>query len=115
MKTLHLLPLLLLPALGHAQSHSIDGSTIDGGGGTSTGGVYQVSGTLGQPDASGPMTNGPDSLVGGFWALPILVPTPGAPLLSIPFTHHASRFTSAFARRTSSGVVVRRNNAGAGG
>jgi hypothetical protein len=31
--------------------YSLDGQTIDGGGGTSTGGVYSVSGTLGQPDA----------------------------------------------------------------
>ena len=34
-----------------AQSYSIDWFTIDGGGGTSTGGVFAVSGTLGQPDA----------------------------------------------------------------
>jgi hypothetical protein len=31
--------------------YSIDWSTIDGGGGTSTGGVYSVTGTIGQPDA----------------------------------------------------------------
>ena len=30
----------------HAQSYSIDWFTIDGGGGTSTGGVYSVSGTI---------------------------------------------------------------------
>jgi len=30
-----------------AQSYSINWSTIDGGGGTSTGGVYTVSGTVG--------------------------------------------------------------------
>jgi hypothetical protein len=34
-----------------AQSYSIDWFTIDGGVGTSTGGVYSVSGTIGQPDA----------------------------------------------------------------
>jgi hypothetical protein len=33
----------------NAQSYSIDGSTVDGGGGSSTGGVYGVSGTIGQP------------------------------------------------------------------
>src|SRR5437899_2475559 len=42
---------LLLATSAHAQSYSIDWFTIDGGGGTSTGGVYQVSGTVGQPDA----------------------------------------------------------------
>ncbi|MFN3409754.1 MAG: hypothetical protein ACK45B_12210, partial [Limisphaerales bacterium] len=38
--------------------YSIPWQTIDGGGGTSTGGVYRVTGTIGQPDASGPMTSG---------------------------------------------------------
>jgi len=37
-----------------AQSYAIDWFTIDGGGGTSTGGAYTVSGTVGQPDASRP-------------------------------------------------------------
>ena len=66
-----------------AQPYSIDWFTIDGGGGTTTGGVYSVSGTIGQPDAGGPMTNGQYSLAGGFWALPIAVQTPGAPTLRI--------------------------------
>jgi hypothetical protein len=56
---------------------------VAGGGGTSTGGVHAVSGTIGQPEAGGPMTNGPYSLVGGFWAMPTLVQTPGAPTLHI--------------------------------
>jgi hypothetical protein len=67
----------------HAQNQSIDWFKIAGGGGTSTGGGYFVSGTIGQHDAGGPMTNGPYSLIGGFWALPILVQTPGAPTLYI--------------------------------
>jgi hypothetical protein len=61
----------------------INWHTIDGGGGTSTGGVYCVSGTIGQPDASRPMTNGQYAITSGFWALPQAVQTPGAPLLSI--------------------------------
>ena len=65
--------------------YSLDWSTIDGGGGTSTGGVFTVSGTIGQPDAGGPMTGGNFSLTGGFWAL-YAVQTPGAPLLSIART-----------------------------
>jgi hypothetical protein len=48
---------LLLSMSVHAQSYSIDWSTIDGGGGTSTGGVYSLSGSIGQPDASNAMTN----------------------------------------------------------
>ena len=63
--------------------YSIDWSTIDGGGGTSTGGVYSVSGTIGQPDAGAPLTGGNYSLTGGFWSLLSVVQTEGAPLLSI--------------------------------
>ena len=69
-----------------AQSYAIDWHTIDGGGGTSAGGVYSRSGTIGQHDAGGPMTGGAYSLTGGFWALPFAVQTPGAPTLTIvPF------------------------------
>ena len=71
--------------LACAQSFSIDWYTVDGGGGTSTGGVFTVSGTIGQPDAGGPLTGGNFSLTGGFWAL-YAVQTPGAPLLSIGLT-----------------------------
>src|ERR1017187_274191 len=51
-----------------AESYSIDWSTIDGGGGVSTGGVYQVNGTIGQPDAGAAMTGGNYSVSGGFWS-----------------------------------------------
>src|ERR1051326_5211845 len=68
-----------------AQSYSIDWSTIDGGGGTSTGGVYSGSGTVGQPDA-GKMSGGNFSLTGGFWSLLSVVQSPGAPLLAITIT-----------------------------
>ena len=41
--------------------------TADGGGGTSSGGNYSLSGTIGQPDA-GPVLSGPGyQLSGGFW------------------------------------------------
>ena len=70
-------------ATANAQSYAIDWFTIDGGGGTSTGGVFSVSGTIGQPDAGGPMVGGSYSLEGGFWALPIVVQTPNTPTLSI--------------------------------
>ena len=64
-------------------NYTIDWYTIDGGGGTSTGGTYQVSGTIGQPDASGAMTGGNYSLTGGFWSLIAAVQTGGAPTLYI--------------------------------
>src|ERR1017187_6815621 len=75
----------LLPAGALAQSYSIDWYKVSGGGGTSTGGVYSVSGTIGQQDAGGPMTGGNYSLYGGFWAL-YAVQTPGAPALAIQLT-----------------------------
>lgn len=79
-----LLLCLVLTAPASAQSYSITKFVIAGGGGlNSTGGVYAVSGTIGQADASGPLSGGPYTLVGGFWALPSVVQTPGAPLLSV--------------------------------
>ena len=42
-----------------------------------------VSGTIGQPDAGGPMTGGTYSLTGGFWALISVLQTPGAPTLCV--------------------------------
>jgi len=74
---------LALAADASAQSYSIDWHTIDGGGGTSTGRVYSVSGTIGQPDAGLPMTNDQYSVTGGFWALPTAVQTTNAPMLMI--------------------------------
>ena len=77
---------LLFTTNAHAQ-YSIDWFTIDDGGGTSTGGVYSVSGTIGQPDANQPpMSGGNYSLAGGFWSLLSVVQSPGAPQLSITLT-----------------------------
>ena len=74
---------LLLAITVRAQPYSIGWFTIDGGGGTSTGGVFSVSGTIGQHDVGGPMTNGQYSVTGGFWALPLTVQVAGAPMLTI--------------------------------
>jgi hypothetical protein len=84
----------MLPLIStFAQSYSIDWYKIAGGGGTSTGGVYSVSGTIGQHDASGPMTGGNYSLTGGFWALISVVQTPGAPTL---FISHAGNTVTVY-------------------
>ena len=74
-----------LAALASAASaqYAIDWHKIAGGGGTSTNGQYSLSGTIGQHDAGGPMTNGPYSVSGGFWVLPVVIQTPGAPTLVI--------------------------------
>jgi hypothetical protein len=73
-----------LTAQASAQSFNIDWFTIDGGGGTSVGDSYSLSGSIGQSDA-GTMSGGGFSLEGGFWAV-AAVQTPGAPLLTIRHT-----------------------------
>lgn len=55
-------------------------STIDGGGGRSTGGVYTLTGTIGQPDAAW-SSGGDYELLGGF--------LPGGPLCFVDFEHFA--------------------------
>lgn len=54
-----------------AQNYDVSWWTIDGGGGTSTGGSYALSGTIGQPEA-GVMNGGSYTLAGGFWGLELL-------------------------------------------
>jgi len=77
---------LFTPTTLQAQQYSIDWFTVDGGGGTSTGSVYSMSGTIGQPDAAAqPMTGENYSLIGGFWSV-IAVSVPGAPNLKIVLT-----------------------------
>ena len=73
----------LLLAISAGAEYALDWSKIAGGGGSSTGSVYAVSGTIGQADAGGPMTNGQYALTGGFWALPELVQSTDAPTLHI--------------------------------
>lgn len=87
MKALKLALLLAAAACSSAfaQSYSIDWFTIDGGGGTSTGGVYSVSGTIGQPDA-GRMSGGNFTIDGGFWGIIAAVQTLGSPLLRVVLT-----------------------------
>jgi hypothetical protein len=80
-----LMILALTALVARAQTnYTIDWYTIDGGGGTSTGGVYAVSGTIGQPDA-GAMSGGSYTLQGGFWTV-TAVQMPGSPLLTITVT-----------------------------
>ena len=74
--------LLIATGAGNAENYSIGWAKIAGGGGTSTGGVYSVSGTIGQPDA-GAMSGGNYTLQGGFWGLIAAVQTPGAAILSV--------------------------------
>src|SRR5665213_1470792 len=83
MKKITFLFSLLLPVLGFPQHFSINWYKIAGGGCTSTGATYQVTGTIGQPDAGGAMSGGNFSVTGGFWSLISVVQTSGAPTLTI--------------------------------
>ena len=58
---------------------SINWFTIDGGGGTSAGGPFSVSGAIGQPDASPtPLAGNGFNVTGGFWSFRS-TPPPSAP------------------------------------
>jgi len=70
--------LILVMSLSAVADYEISWSTIDGGGGRSTGGDYALTGTIGQPDA-GWSEGGPYEMLGGFW--------PGEPLCVIDFDH----------------------------
>jgi hypothetical protein len=84
MKNFSSLALLLTGVCFAPAQYTVPWSKIAGGGATtpSTGGVYAVSGTLGQHDASGALTNGVYSVTGGFWPGVNLLQTPDAPLLA---------------------------------
>jgi uncharacterized repeat protein (TIGR01451 family) len=59
---------LLSPA-ATAQPYDVSWWTVDGGGGSSAGGPYVLTGTAGQPDAGGPFAASPYGLHSGFWSL----------------------------------------------
>lgn len=81
-----ILPAALFGIVGpleiRAQSYAINWFTIDGGGGTSAGGKFSVTGTIGQPDA-GTLTGGAYTLRGGFWGALVPIQVEGAPVLTI--------------------------------
>ena len=86
MKTFNLLlPLALLlasPFAAKAPPYEITWFAIAGGGGTSSGGNYTLSGTIGQ-SAVGQLAGGSYVLEGGFWAGAFAVQQVGAPTLLI--------------------------------
>ncbi len=53
-------------AAAGAQDFNLTWHTVDGGGGTSEGSGFELTGTAGQPDA-GDLTGGDFALSGGFW------------------------------------------------
>jgi len=63
-----LLMLGVTSAAALADDFDVDWYTVDGGGEMwTTGGDYELSGTIAQPDAGGAMTGGDFELTGGFW------------------------------------------------
>ena len=82
-QTLALGLLSIVHCLPSSAQYALDWWTADGGGGTSTGGVYSVTGTIGQADTGPVLSGGPFTLVGGFWGVIAAVQTPGAPYLSV--------------------------------
>lgn len=73
--------LMVLPALAQTGSqYELSWSTIDGGGGRSSGGRYVLTGTIGQADAAY-SAGGNYELLGGFW--------PGGPLCMVSFDDFA--------------------------
>ena len=54
---------------------AIDWFSIDGGGGTSTGGDFILSGSIGQPDAGTSLRSESYTLEGGFWSGGVLPST----------------------------------------
>jgi hypothetical protein len=110
---------LALPV--RAQTYSIDWYKVAGGGVmNATGGIYAVSGTIAQQDASGPMTGAGYQVTGGFWALYAVMQTPGAPNLRILFATPDSVVVSwpaigSFTLQTNNNVATPANWAGYSG
>jgi len=82
---------VILPAAAGlaVAAYTLDWSTLDAGGGQSSGGPYTVAGTIGQTDPA-KLTGGAYTLTGGFWSMPELLQTPGGPPLQF---HHAGGIT----------------------
>jgi len=106
---LFLSTLIFQPSTAHAQQYAINWSKIAGGSGTSTGGSFRVSGTIGQPDAGLTMTNGPYSLTGGFWSVITVVQTPGAPLLTVSYSAQPPTVTISWSL-TATNFVLQQNS-----
>ena len=79
MKTFTVTALLSIINLANAQTGGdfiITKSTIASGGGSSNGGNFSVSSTIGQANASDSSAGGDFSLSGGFWAIGVIIPKP---------------------------------------
>jgi len=78
--TITVIAMFLLSVSTANADYSISRHTIDGGGGTSSGGAYTLAGTIGQSDAAYSYSDDYE-LLGGFW--------PGQPTCVVEFEHFA--------------------------
>lgn len=99
--------LFFLTVHAHPQSYTVDWSKISGGGGTSSGGVYSVTGAIGQPDAGVPMSGGNFSVSGGYWSLIAVVQTAGSPTLTLS---HSGAGVMISWPSSSTGFVLQQNS-----
>ena len=115
MRSLMKLSILVVSALmanpSAAQSggpYEIKRSTIDGGGGTNTGGNFVIRGTVGQPDA-GRSSGGVFTLYGGFWGPGVGGPPTSMPPLPAPAPHNRrkNRYLSFAPNNGSNSVAFR--------
>lgn len=60
--------MLGVAAGARAQAFQVPWYSVDGGGGESRGGVFVLTGTVGQADGGGALSGGDFSIIGGFWA-----------------------------------------------
>lgn len=72
--------IILFASAQAGADYEISWYTIDGGGGTSSGGPYTLTGTIGQPDADW-SSGGNYEVLGGYW--------PGGPLCIVEFDDFA--------------------------
>ena len=73
-----LLMLAVASAVALTDDFDVDWYTVDGGGDMwTTGGDYELSGTIGQADAGAIMTGGDFELTGGFWPIATVQFCPG--------------------------------------
>jgi hypothetical protein len=66
-----------------AETYSIDWHAVAGGGGTSSGGNYVLSGTIGQAESGTTLAGGQYTVQGGFWAGVVLASSGEIPQLFI--------------------------------
>ncbi len=80
--------LMMFSVTVNAQPYSVDWHKVSGGGGTSLGSGFSISGTIeSNTTQGGPLTGGGYSVTGGFWAAHA-VQTPSAPTLTTSYVAH---------------------------